>query len=62
MEQIKNVLAAIQRGIAIHPAELAQAQAELIQIERIVHESDHAPRRKDESPEAKGFLWYLSTR
>lgn len=62
MEQIKNVLAAIQRGAAIHPAELAQAQAELAQIEKAAHAADHYPIKQEESAEANGFLWYLSVR
>ncbi len=62
MEQIKNVLAAIQRGAAIHPAELAQAQAELAQIEKLFHPVDDNATKQEESVQADGFLWYLSHR
>lgn len=62
MEQIKNIIAAVQRGTAIHPAELAQAQAELAQMEKLFHTVAHYTAKHEESAEANGFLWYLSHR
>ena len=62
MEKIRNVLAAIQRGAAIHPAELAQAQAELAQIEKLSSLVDHSEVKPRESADSNGFLWYLSHR
>lgn len=41
MDQIKNVLAAVQQGAAIHPSVLAQAMAELAKIEEILDTVDH---------------------
>ncbi|MDR3409908.1 MAG: hypothetical protein P4L87_03020 [Formivibrio sp.] len=62
MEQIKNVLAAIQRGAAVHPAELAQAQAELAHIEQLLHLVGQKSISQQGAAETNDFLQYLSAR
>ncbi|MBS1157332.1 MAG: hypothetical protein H6R07_3256 [Proteobacteria bacterium] len=62
MEQIKNILAAVQRGTPIHPTELAQAQAELARAEKLFQKVARYTAKHEESAEANGFLWLLSHR
>lgn len=52
MEQIKNILHAIQRGETVHPAEMALAQAEVAYMEKLLHTLNRGATTQKQAVEA----------